>query len=282
MTEDATVDPGETSRPEKVTLAIIGFARNYEMTVGHLVSVLGSVLADGPGLSSVQIHLALGNPESAILAAPSSQLLRDGWTRAQHWTYDEQALSEDHLFEQLLAQAQSNGNPFPDRDPDTLRRSLTHLWLLSECLPRLRQVPGPVVFVRSDLLVLGSPSLPERIGEYTQAVRTPTWHRWSGINDRFAIVPRASIEAYFGRYQRVGEYLALGHPLYPERFLQYALRGQRQRNDLTIRLLRTRAGGAVVNEDFGSDRLGPTLWRNLHRSSVSNISRSVPGERVSQ
>lgn len=124
--------------------------------------------------------------------------------------------------------------------------------------------PDIVIFARPDLMYHDSAA--EHLDLLARAHRSfvlvPDWSQWFGHNDRFALVKGAeSVAAYGKRADRMGEYCARGKRLHSERFLKYALGGQRVRT-MHMRASRVRANGLQVLEDFSPGR-GPMGKREL-------------------
>lgn len=124
--------------------------------------------------------------------------------------------------------------------------------------------PDIVIFARPDLLYHDSAA--EHLDLLARAHRSfvlvPDWAQWFGHNDRFALVKGAEgVAAYGRRADRMGEYCARGKRLHSERFLKYALGGQRVRT-MHMRASRVRASGLQVLEDFTPGR-GPMGRREL-------------------
>ncbi len=124
--------------------------------------------------------------------------------------------------------------------------------------------PDIVIFARPDLLYHDSmaEALDFLARVHRQFVLVPDWSQWFGLNDRFALVKGAeAIAAYGRRAERMGEYCARGKRLHAERFLKYALEGQRVR-PVHLRASRVRSNGLQVLEDFTPGR-GPMGKRDL-------------------
>jgi hypothetical protein len=124
--------------------------------------------------------------------------------------------------------------------------------------------PDIVIFARPDLLY--HDSMAEHLDflarAHRQFVLVPDWSLWFGLNDRFALAKGAEgIAAYGKRADRMGEYCARGKRLHSERFLKYALEGQRVRQ-VHLRASRVRSNGLQVLEDFTPGR-GPMGKRQL-------------------
>ncbi|WP_137111277.1 hypothetical protein [Rhodobacter sp. SY28-1] len=137
--------------------------------------------------------------------------------------------------------------------------SLKRATLLAEAFE-----PDIVVFARPDLLY--HDSMAEPLDFLARAHRSfvlvPDWSQWFGLNDRFALAKGAEgIAAYGKRADRMGEYCARGKRLHSERFLKYALEGQRVRQ-VHLRASRVRSNGLQVLEDFTPGR-GPMGKRQL-------------------
>lgn len=124
--------------------------------------------------------------------------------------------------------------------------------------------PDIVIFARPDLLYHDSMAdhLDMLARAHRQFVLVPDWSEWFGLNDRFALAKGADgIEAYGKRADRMGEYCSRGKRLHSERFLKFALEGQRVRK-VHLRASRVRANGLQVLEDFSPGR-GPMGKRQL-------------------
>ena len=137
--------------------------------------------------------------------------------------------------------------------------SLKRATLLAEAFQ-----PDIVVFARPDLLYHDSMAveLDFLARAHRQFVLVPDWSSWFGLNDRFALAKGADgIAAYGKRADRMGEYCARGKRLHSERFLKYALEGQRVRQ-VHLRASRVRSNGLQVLEDFSPGR-GPMGKRQL-------------------
>jgi hypothetical protein len=124
--------------------------------------------------------------------------------------------------------------------------------------------PDIVIFARPDLFYHDSAA--EHLDLLGRAHRSfvlvPDWSIWFGHNDRLALVKGAEgIAAYGKRADRMGEYCARGKRLHSERFLKYALGGQRVRT-MHMRASRVRANGLQVLEDFTPGR-GPIAKQKL-------------------
>ena len=137
--------------------------------------------------------------------------------------------------------------------------SLKRATLLAEAFQ-----PDIVVFARPDLLY--HDSMAEHLDflarAHRQFVLVPDWSSWFGLNDRFALAKGADgIAAYGRRADRMGAYCARGKRLHSERFLKYALDGQRVRQ-VHLRASRVRSNGLQVLEDFTPGR-GPMGKRQL-------------------
>lgn len=72
-----------------------------------------------------------------------------------------------------------------------------------------------VAFVRCDL--------PKDFSPHLKMCLTPWWDRWSGVNDRFAIMGPLAAHAYFRTWLRKDELWAAGCPLHPEQMVRESL-----------------------------------------------------------
>ncbi len=163
-----------------------------------------------------------------------------------------------------MAQMQARGDIW--RDDFASFRNLVHqlhslrrATLMAEAFQ-----PDVVIFARPDLLYHDSMAQPLDMlaRAHRQFVLVPDWSEWFGLNDRFALAKGAEgIAAYGRRAERMGEYCARGKRLHSERFLKFALEGQRVRR-VHMRASRVRSNGLQVLEDFSPGR-GPMGKRQL-------------------
>lgn len=246
------------------TLFVAGFVRNFWFNLPNVLGVLGSAIEQGPGLKKVILFLETKNPgsktrdqlEEIIAAACLPTQVKVEVELLEDTNTDQQVLD-------IVELARFNGNPYPDRSEMALFNSVKFMRLLENSVPIVAKEPRTTFFCRSDLLVLGKPKFLSPVDDSLSYVRTPKWHRWSGVNDRFAVVPSRFADQYFGRLRIAKDYLSSGAPLHGEKFLQFALRSVPHRHDLDIKLLRTRSGAVVVDEDFASDKIWGRLRRNF-------------------
>lgn len=163
-----------------------------------------------------------------------------------------------------IAEMQARGDIW--RDDFASFRNLVHQLHSLQRATRLVEgfQPDIVIFARPDLLYHDSAAEPLDLlaRAHRSFVLVPDWAQWFGHNDRFALVKGAEgVAAYGRRAERMGEYCARGKRLHSERFLKYALGGQRVRT-MHMRASRVRANGLQVLEDFTPGR-GPMGKREL-------------------
>lgn len=163
-----------------------------------------------------------------------------------------------------MAEMQARGDIW--RDDFASFRNLVHQLHSLQRATRLVEgfQPDIVIFARPDLLYHDSAAEPLDLlaRAHRSFVLVPDWSQWFGHNDRFALVKGAEgVAAYGRRAERMGEYCARGKRLHSERFLKYALGGQRVRT-MHMRASRVRANGLQVLEDFTPGR-GPMGKREL-------------------
>lgn len=163
-----------------------------------------------------------------------------------------------------MAEMQARGDIW--RDDFASFRNLVHQLHSLQRATRLAEgfQPDIVIFARPDLLYHDSAADPLDLlaRAHRSFVLVPDWSQWFGHNDRFALVKGAEgVAAYGRRAERMGEYCARGKRLHSERFLKYALGGQRVRTT-HMRASRVRANGLQVLEDFTPGR-GPMGKREL-------------------
>lgn len=257
------------SEPEKVShsdavLLVAGYFRNFAITVPHLVSVLGQAVTNVTGLSRIVIALGVDSNTAGVQNRVAGLL--------QNMELPPGAVTQVEVFDlskldsrtaEVSRRVAELDNPYPDRPASAVVNTVRFLALLRDCLPLINRDPRPTFFCRSDLLVYGDPRLGSTTRQFCCRIRTPSWHKWSGVNDRFAYVPPRYLDDYFGRFDNVSPYLERGNLLHGEKFLKHALAGLPHDPNLDIKLLRTRNGGTIVAERFRADRLNARVHRGL-------------------
>lgn len=165
------------------------------------------------------------------------------------------------------------------RNPE---RTLRNLWVFLGAL-RMAQLVGEefvapvVVFLRPDVRI--EDRVPIRTIVFLSAlfhVRKipagffPSWKRWGGFNDRFAVLSSLAARQYFSRIEIFEEFFSSAKPQNSEKLLKQSMKGARVFNVVHSRMLRVRVGGAEEAADrmrYRPSRFGMTalLWLNAFR-----------------
>lgn len=234
------------------------------MTVPHLVEVLGKSIARETGLDRILIVLSADWPLARVRNEIDDFLKR--LQVAKDLEIEIKLVSDsdvDMRAADTIRRVAAMPNPYPGRSRSTVVNTVRYLQLLKDSMPLINENLSETFFCRSDLLVLGEARLNVSGRPFCCRVRTPSWHRWSGINDRFAFVPSEYVGAYFNRFDKIHSYLDDGNLLHGESFLQASLAGVPHDSDLEVALMRTRTGGVIVKEDFRSDSVKGRVLRHL-------------------
>ena len=100
---------------------------------------------------------------------------------------------------------------------------LGQLWMLRAGWRLYQEANEP-----ADLVIRCRPDLwfhsfrPVRVACATDAY-TPSWGRFGGVNDRFALLGKTSAEAYFTTYDKIPHLIKSGAPLHPESLVRASL-----------------------------------------------------------
>lgn len=78
-----------------------------------------------------------------------------------------------------------------------------------------------IIRCRPDLWFHGNCDWREPVGSDIAA--TPSWGRFGGVNDRFAILGGQAAHAYFTTFSQIGAHLQVGCPLHPESLIATSL-----------------------------------------------------------
>ena len=148
----------------------------------------------------------------------------------------------------------SRGDPWPAGKGVSVRNvarqmrsaaGVTRLWLPRAAEYRL------VVYLRPDVLFTGDMDLPRlapRLSDST--IATPYWHKFGGLNDRFAFGNPRPMAAYGLRGAAIPAYMCLGHPPHTEALLLwYAGQLGLANVDSVTPFVRVRATGTLAGHD---------------------------------
>lgn len=138
-----------------------------------------------------------------------------------------------------------------------VRNYLEFLQLLAHSRKQIEQYSADAyIFVRPDLFPVDTFIPFPGVTLSTRKILTPRWGRWSGLNDRFAVVPQRYTKQYFSRIETVPEYLVAKGPLRPERHLKWALQKVPFSARLPFELVRVRTGATLEKTDLSRLRNG--------------------------
>ena len=146
-----------------------------------------------------------------------------------------------------------------EEDPEGItRRNVLHQLHSLSRLALLLDALGPgsfdlIVLTRADLMFLD----PVPVDEIVEMIRrgvdlvTPGWHRWTGLNDRFAFCSLRGAQAYLNRRRWVRSLCEESGTFHSESLLLHAAEKAGLECAFTsVRARRVRASGAVRDEDF--------------------------------
>lgn len=146
-----------------------------------------------------------------------------------------------------------------EADPDgIIRRNALHQLHSLSRLSRLLDLMEPssfelFCFLRADLMYLDPMPVDKIMGMINQGVDivTADWHKWSGLNDRFAFCSRRGAHAYLNRRTWVPRLCSEAGTFHSESLLLFMIEKTGLRCGFTsMRARRVRANGFVKEEDF--------------------------------
>lgn len=113
--------------------------------------------------------------------------------------------------------------------------------------------PDYVIFLRPDLLYHDniSETFEKFVLERKYNILTPSWHRWGGLNDRFAITDRIGSRVYGQRINYAENFMELRRFIHSESLLSYVVKESRLMHGFfDLKASRVRLGGVIKDEDF--------------------------------
>jgi hypothetical protein len=170
--------------------------------------------------------------------------------RAEVTLYDDQPSSFG--TEEIEKLASRLRNPYPRHSRESIHHHLRLLGLLSRIASGLDSDIN--IFIRADLVPVGTVSFKKYLAPASDSIITPNWHTWGGVNDRVAIVPKKFKDVYFGRLAAAHEFLRSGRPVHGETFLSSALGNTPVSAVIDDKFARTTSAGQIRKEDFSRGR----------------------------
>jgi hypothetical protein len=172
----------------------------------------------------------------------------------------------------LFGDAQLEDSVSPSGSICNAIRALSSLRAVQDMIPQDKR-NNPCIFVRPDLDILAPLAWPaifsalaarearHAYGDSEGTIVVPSWHRWDGVNDRFAVCSAGqATTAYANRINHLSEYLQIScTAFHPESFLLHVLMMRRIQIMPVIDtpMVRVRCGGRIHNEDFSA---GSQQW----------------------
>ena len=144
-----------------------------------------------------------------------------------------------------------------DQDRIIRRNALLQMYSQTKLLAVLRLLDFDrfkvFCFIRPDLLFIDR--IPDAgimsIADGSIDIITPTWQRWGGLNDRFALCSRRGAEIYLDRLSWVSAFCQEKGYFHPEEILLYSIEKSGLKYDfMSTRARRVRSTGSIRHEDF--------------------------------
>lgn len=259
-----------------IAICFFGITRSLRYTIGSIEqNVLGPARARGR--VTVHAHLyrqtEIVNPrsgENGRLDPDEHALLRP----------DQLELEDPDLclgpmgFEAL----KTHGDAWYD-DFRSLRNLVHQLHSLDRVTTMAQESgAGTVIFVRPDLMYHDSMAyaLRSALRSKRPSVWVPSWQRFSGANDRFAIAHGDRAIAAYGQRGRFAlEYCETeSKPLHAEQLLSYVLMRQGViEKDIDVRATRIRVGGVPSSEDVFPSSPWDFIGKFARRTGLKSILR---------
>lgn len=158
-------------------------------------------------------------------------------------------------------------------DYKSMRNLLAHFLLLEKAWKSVPLDADVIMLIRPDVLWVRPyyPLLALLAGKFVSFF--PRWGRFSGMNDRFAIMPRKHAEAYFLQGRLWRDYAERDGGLHAERYLSWLFSRLPRLNVLNPQFVRVRLGGNIVLRDFA--QLREKINLPLFREPLLRFKRAI-------
>lgn len=259
----------------KIALCFYGLNRSLSIT--HR-SILEQVIAPWSQAHEVKLFGAflqpaggIHNPRSQELGVPVEQdslgLLAFDATELVDQAQLDQAIGFDGFLPELK-------DYYADGHQST-RNIFRSLFALRQAHALARQSfdPDIVVFLRPDLFYIDRWDTSGMLGKLQasgpQAVLTPIWQQWGGLNDRLAVCSRTSAQVFASRFEHILEFvIATEEGIQAERLLLWHClqQGLDFSSCFAERAIRVRATGLFREENFAETGIAVqalTRYRSL-------------------
>lgn len=236
----------------KIAVVIAGLARSLDHCLPTVEQNTTTVLRHTPGIEVTQLlilsHSATPlNDERTgenLPATVNFELV--GSRRATLFLLEDLRRESAPLYDFALQRGEWLGG-----SGRNLRNYLEFLTVLKKAGESLAdQDADVVIFVRPDVLVLDRFIPIPGLTLSREAVLTPQWGRFQGLNDRMAVIPQRFVQQYFSRITGVKEFIEQNGSFDPEKHLAWSLRQVPSRSSLSTELVRVRAGGVLAEKDL--------------------------------
>lgn len=180
------------------------------------------------------------------------------------------------LLEENLAH--SLPNPYSGRPMQSVSNHIRLLKVMQSV--KHRCVSDIIIFVRADMVPVGDINLSQYKTSSRENILTPAWHKWGGVNDRFAILPNAYADHYLSRFSSVPTKLSRGEQIHGEEHLYQSLIGTPLRQCVTAKFARTTSSHSLREEDFEATRRVSSIIKRAIRSRLAKVSSPRDGPDV--
>lgn len=227
--ESSCLDSTRSPPSKRVAICFFGLTRSLKYTIDSIRTFLLDPLL----LAGIAYDVYVHTYNSSIVFSPRAgeRNLNIEWSdykllHPKRFQIDSAELISNALVNPRMQHILKNGDPWKEKKPHiTLRnhvlalysiKVLTDMWLNSKCKY------DAVIVTRSDLYFFQPLELSLITGIQTGNIYIPSWGKWGGLNDRFALGAPDVMEAYGHRYNMVDEYV-VNRPLHAESFVKAIL-----------------------------------------------------------
>jgi hypothetical protein len=250
-----------------VSVVVVGYPRAPLLSLPALFSSLTPAAKRIGTLTGFAFHLIRSETNSAGIDRSIELLKSHSGPKSTFHIYEDNPEKLGTSAEETIAN--SMPNPYRRHSSQSVSNHLRLLKVM-DLLKGTLSADSSIV-VRADLVPVGEISFERYQPLIYSSILTPSWHRWRGVNDRFAFVPKAYTGRYLGRFSASSKQLLLGRQIHGETFLLQSLRGLPLSQCVSEKFARTTELHTIQEENFRAKATIGSVVRQRLTEAFTNL-----------